>query len=328
MIDQADFEAVVRRAALAPSAHNTQGARWVLRGGSILIGADPAAALPVGDPSGRDMGLSCGAAVEATVLALSALGYGATVQDEWQAEDHHTIKGLRLAARLHLTPGGVEDGLHPQLERRFTFRGLFEPQVDLFGWDRADAVLVTDASRRDWLAELNDTVSLQIMNDRAFRRELTSWMRLRRGHPRYAHDGLNREAMGMRTVEALAVPLALGPLWRLLGALGRTEGLVAEAEATRTAPVIACFHRPCGESPVTSGRAYLRMCLEAASLGMAGWPMASLADDARSNAEICERLHLPEDRRLIQVIRIGRPTGTAPTRARRPLKELIVEAGS
>lgn len=324
MLDRAGFEAVVRRAALAPSTHNTQPARWRLSGDEVLIGADPAAYLPVGDPTHRDAGLSCGAALEATMLALSAVGIGAEVTDGWEANDTATLPGLRLAARLRLSDGAAVDGLHAQLERRFTWRGLFAPGADLFGWDRQDAVIVTDAARRDWLAALNDRVSLEIMGQRPFRRELVRWMRLRRGHPRHAHDGLSREAMRMSPVEALAAPLALGPLWGPLGLVGATRGLVAEAEATRSAPVIACFHRPAGESPVTSGRAYLRMGLEAASLGLSGWPMAALSDHPESNAEICARLGIGADRRLVQVIRFGKATGAPPPRARRPLGELVV----
>ena len=324
MLNETQFHAVVRRAVLAPSAHNTQPARWALRGDVLLIGADPAAYLEVGDPTLRDAGLSCGAAVEATVLALSAVGIRADVEDLWEEDDQSSLPGHRLVARLRLTAGAEPDGLHAQLEQRFTWRGMFDAGAEIHGWDREDAVMVTDPARRGWLAALNDTVSLPIMNQRPFRRELVSWMRMLRWNPRYAHDGMSREAMGMSLPEALAAPLALGPLWPVLGRWGLTNGLVAEAEATVSAPIIACFHRPATESPVASGRAYLRMGLEAASLGLAGWPMAALSDDAESNAEICTRLGIGAERRLVQVIRFGKATGAAPPRARRPLGELIL----
>ncbi len=324
MLGREAVEGVVSRAALAPSTHNTQPARWSWQGDTVLIGSDPAASLPVGDPTARDAGLSCGAAVEATVLALSAVGIGASVSAHWAENDQTTLPGLRLAARLSLTKGASADGLHAQLERRFTWRGLFGPAPDLYGWDRRDAVLITDPTRIGWLSELNDQVSHDIMGDAAFRRELVAWMRLRKSNPRYGYDGLSREALRMTGTEALAAPLALGPLWRLLGLVGLTKSLTAEAEATQSAPVIACFHRPEDEDPVTSGRAYLRMCLEAASLDLAGWPMAALSDHPESNAEICARLGLPVDHRLIQVIRFGKPTGQPSPRARRPLSELLI----
>ena len=100
--------------------------------------------------------------------------------------------------------------------------------------------------------------------------------------------------------------------------------MTAEAAATRTAPVIAGFHRAAEEDPVSSGRQYLRLWLAATSLGMAGWPMAALTDDPEARAEMERLLVLPPGRRLIQVLRFGMPTDAAPPRARRPLSELIV----
>jgi hypothetical protein len=57
------------------------------------------------------------------------------------------------------------------------------------------------------------------------------------------------------------------------------------------------------------------MCLEAASLGRAGWPMAALADNAVTRAEIHERFGIPSDRTLVQAIRFGPLTGAAPRTA-------------
>lgn len=323
MIDTATLEAAVRRANLAPSVHNTQPARWRFEGGALWVAADLSAALAVGDPEGRDAGLSCGAAVEATLLALGDLGLGAEVSDLWPACDTTTWAGHRMAARLALREGAV-DPLAGQLEKRFTWRAPFADQVpNLFGWSRADAVLVLDAPNRAWLADQNDWASLAIMRDKAFRRELLGWMRLSSGHPRYVYDGLSRESLMMDKATARAARWALSPFWRVLDLLGQTKGLTAEGAATRSAPVIACFHRPLDESPVTSGRAYLRLCLEAANLGFAGWPMAALSDHPDTRGAICDAFAIGADRRLVQVIRFGVPTGTAPPRARRPLTEIL-----
>jgi len=98
---------------------------------------------------------------------------------------------------------------------------------------------------------------------------------------------------------------------------------VAEDEVTSQTPVIALFHRDVSENPVQSGRAYLRLCLEASSLGFAGWPMAALTDHPTTARSMTERFGISSDRRLIQAIRFGRPTGDAPKRARRPLVEVL-----
>lgn len=321
MISNTIFESCVARAALAPTVHNTQPARWVQDDNVLSLFCDTNVGLAVGDPSGRDAAFSCGAVLEAMVLALSRHHISADVT----LTGHDTAPNQGLVAVAHIELGtGAQDGLNEQLENRFTWRGAFAPTpVRLFGWTRPDARFVMDEAGRNWLAERNDWASLQIMQQRGFRQELVNWMRLSDAHPRAGLDGMDRASMRMSVKEARMVPFVLIKFWRVLNAIGLTKGVVSERDVTLASPLIALFHRDENEAPVVSGRAYLRMCLEAASLGLAGWPMAALSDDPTTNAQLCERFGIPSDRRLVQVIRFGEPTGDAPARARRPLSEVI-----
>ena len=309
------------RAALAPTVHNTQPARWVRDGNILLLFCDTNVGLTVGDPTGRDGALSCGAVLEGMMLALSAAQLSADVA--LTGDDMSPGQGLVAVAHLTLKEG-AEDPLHAQLEKRFTWRGAFAKEpAKLFGWTRKDARFVMDDPSRAVLAEANDRASFAIMQDDGFRRELVDWMRLSPHHPRAPFDGMSRDAMRMSGFEAKVAPVALVKIWGLLNTFGLTKGLTAEAEVTLTAPVIALFHRDISENPVTSGRAYLRVCLEAASLGLAGWPMAAVSDHQDTNAAVCERFGIPSDRRLVQAIRFGIPTGDTPPRARRPMGEVL-----
>ncbi len=321
MILQDIFEECVTRAGLAPTVHNTQPARWVRDGNVLSLFCDTNVGLTIGDLSGRDAALSCGAVLEGMMLALSAHGFAPNVS----LTSKGTAPGQGLVAVAHLDLNkGPEDGLHAQLEHRFTWRGPFvtEP-AKLFGWTRTDTRLVMDRASREWLAERNDWASFEIMQDDGFRRELVHWMRLNARHPRAGVDGMDRAAMRMSKGQARMVPYALVKFWHVLAALGIAKGLTVERDVTLTAPVIALFHRDIHEDPVASGRAYLRLCLKAASLGFAGWPMAALSDHPQTSAEICERFGIAPDRRLVQVIRFGIPTGDAPARARRPISEVL-----
>lgn len=321
MMKQSDFEDVVRRAALAPSVHNTQPTRWRLSGESIEIFCDGDVQLQVGDPDGRDAALSCGAAVEATVIALSELNIAVDVVDCWAGAG----SGLRPVAVLSFAGKTERDPMSRQLELRYTHRGMFDDEpVSLFGWDRADVALITDRTRKAWLAQLNDEVSLEVLRDRPFRKELLAWMRLVPWHRKYAHDGLNREALRLSTLTAFAARLVFGPLWGVCNLLGLTKSITSEADATQSAQAIACFHRPRQESPIETGRAYMRMCLGAAHLGMAGWPMAALSDTRASRDEICAKLAIPNDRRLVQVIRFGKVDASPPPRVRLAVSSLVV----
>jgi hypothetical protein len=228
-----------------------------------------------------------------------------------------------MAARLRLSKGEL-DPLETHLEQRFTWRSSFKVDAAAnVDWATADAFLVTQRDDKAWLADRNDSTSLKIMRGAPFRHELLGWMRLSARHPRYACDGLSREALQMPVRDARLAGLALGPLWRLCDLLGLTQAITAEAAATRSAAAIACFHRPKDESPVTSGRAYLTMWLDATRQGYAGWPMAALSDDVVSRDAVCQRFGIGPERQLVQVIRFGPPAGPPPPRARRPIGELL-----
>lgn len=81
--DRPTQEEVLRRAVArahrAPSVHNTQPWIWELRDDSLELFADPDRMVSVADPSGRQMVISCGAALHHAQIALSELGYDTTV---------------------------------------------------------------------------------------------------------------------------------------------------------------------------------------------------------------------------------------------------------
>jgi len=315
------FQNCVLRAGLAPTVHNSQPARWARDGNVVTLFCDTDVGVPVADPTGASAALSCGAVLEAMILALSAHSLAADVR--YTEQDTRAGQGLVPLAHLTLKTG-TEDGLHSQLEHRFTWRGAFvsEP-VQLFGWTRSDMRLILDQGSKDWIAPLNDRASLSILQNSQFRRELLSWMRLGLGDARTGLDGMDRTALRLNAGQARFLPKAFTRYWRLLNLLGQTKTLASDAAITASTPVIGLFHCDITENPVVSGRAYLRMWLEATSLGFAGWPMAALADHLDINEALCGRFGISQDRRFIQAIRFGKPTGNAPPRARRPLNEVL-----
>jgi nitroreductase len=78
-LDRATVTAAIDLANRAPSVHNSQPWRWRIGPSSIHLFADPARALPATDPEGRDLRLSCGAALHHLRVALLATGLAATV---------------------------------------------------------------------------------------------------------------------------------------------------------------------------------------------------------------------------------------------------------
>lgn len=77
--DARDIEAVLTLATRAPSIDNTQPWRWRVDRTSLHLYTDPGMQLPSTDPDGRDLILSCGAALHHCVVALAAMGWRADV---------------------------------------------------------------------------------------------------------------------------------------------------------------------------------------------------------------------------------------------------------
>ena len=80
MIRTARLAQVLEHALRAPSVHNTQPWRWRLGGDVVDLFADVGRRLPVTDPDGRDLTISCGAALHHLVVALGHAGHDTFVK--------------------------------------------------------------------------------------------------------------------------------------------------------------------------------------------------------------------------------------------------------
>ncbi|WP_067474140.1 Acg family FMN-binding oxidoreductase [Actinomadura hibisca] len=119
-----DLRAAIDAAVWAPSVHNTQPWRFSVRGSTISLRADADRRLEVADPDGREMLLSCGAALYTLRLALRAEGYRPETVVLPDPDRPH------LVADVHVAEGdAIEDAdvrrLYAQIERRRTHRGAF-----------------------------------------------------------------------------------------------------------------------------------------------------------------------------------------------------------
>ncbi|GAA1883516.1 Acg family FMN-binding oxidoreductase [Lapillicoccus jejuensis] len=93
---------VVDLARRAPSVHNTQPWTWRWDGRALELYADPSRALPLTDPEGRNLVLSCGAALHHARTALHALGRGVSVERFPEGPDAGPLARLEL----HPEPDG------------------------------------------------------------------------------------------------------------------------------------------------------------------------------------------------------------------------------
>lgn len=100
--DEATIESAVALACRAPSLHNSQPWRWVLDGNALHLYSDPDRLLPATDAFGRQLILSCGAALDHLVTAFAGVGWITDVERIPHRENpfHLAAVSFRRAAEV------------------------------------------------------------------------------------------------------------------------------------------------------------------------------------------------------------------------------------
>lgn len=88
---------IVGYACMAPSVHNTQPWTWHAYGNTLELCADTDRRLDVADARGRNLAISCGAALHHAQVAASALGWEPTVTRLPDDEDSTLLARIELA---------------------------------------------------------------------------------------------------------------------------------------------------------------------------------------------------------------------------------------
>jgi hypothetical protein len=152
-----DVAVVLDCAAMAPSVHNTQPWRFQVDGDVIEVCADRARQLAYLDPTGRQLHVSCGAAIEFGFLTARSIGRDCTVDVLPDPDDPDLLAVLRLGESRPPTPS--ETQLAEAIAIRYTDRGPYS--------DRAvPPALIDDIRRRAavldvWSRVIDDPVDRQ-----------------------------------------------------------------------------------------------------------------------------------------------------------------------
>jgi hypothetical protein len=152
LIPTEQWEDVLAMASRAPSVHNTQPWRFRLTGDSVELFADPDRRLDKVDPDGREMLISCGAALFGLRLGIRQAGFRPAT---WLLPDParpQLLARIQLGERAPASRG--EQSLLAAVRRRHTHRGPFTGEP-------LPARLPT-ALRRDAQAEATTLVLLRV----------------------------------------------------------------------------------------------------------------------------------------------------------------------
>jgi hypothetical protein len=175
---------VVETAVNAPSVHNTQPWWFYSSDHEIGIHADDERQLHFADPDGREMLISCGAALFTTRVALRSLGLVPQVR-VLPEPDRHT-----LVARVNWTddtapPAEIERILFAAISLRRTHRGAFDADplpsgiltalAEEAAREGADLRIIGDQARRDTIAALVEAGDFAVRHDPVRAREQARW---------------------------------------------------------------------------------------------------------------------------------------------------------
>lgn len=301
---------LVGRAALAPSAYNSQPWRFTTPdAATVELRPDPSRRLPQADPDDRLLHFALGAALENLLIAARDLGYAP--EPEWLPEEGVAVRvHLGEQGELPEPPDPLVDAMvrrrsgHGRLggdnvrERaRATARNLDLDPV-LVDWpepDTLEVMLVAGkaAEREQW-------------GSKAFRAELGRWLRRDRRESEHLRDGL-------AFTDWLPVPgWAAGWLRRLFlrhpGLFGAGRGV---AKRLRRAPAVAVLstmgdtHRDWLEA----GQAYQRLGLALTEEGLSLAPESGLLASRAARDGASKVLGRPEPQ---LVARVGEATPGKP----------------
>jgi hypothetical protein len=175
---------VIAAAVWAPSVHNTQPWWFSPARQTMRLHADAGRQLMTADPSGREMLISCGAALFTVRLALRSLGY--IPQTRVLPDPAQPLLVAEVSWQRRAAVTDYEQRLFEQVRRRRTHRGGFDPlplSANLLaalrkGADRDGAALhiVTDEGRKAALGSLVETAERSLRLNPRYVRELARWV--------------------------------------------------------------------------------------------------------------------------------------------------------
>ncbi len=315
LVRQAGY--LIEVAARAPSLHNTQPWRFKVSKWAIELYADARRQLRE-DPAGREMLISCGAALYGLRLGVRSLGYRPEVEVFPQPARRQLLARVRLGRPAPMTPD--ERQMLQAVPHRHTHRGPFEPgplpagllarlRHDVAAEGATLAVVDAGPASRKLAVVLAGWGRAQHL-DPASRAEVRRWTREAGSQ---ARDGVPAHAFP-------AVPCGKpGRLPQRDFDLGRGWGLLPTGGRPAQVTAVLATSGDSEEDWLHAGQALQRLLLRAASQ----WVFANLQTQPLQVTSvrelIRESLALPGPPQML--LQLGMARTTHPT-ARRPAAEL------
>jgi nitroreductase len=308
--------AAIELANRAPSLHNTQPWRWLIGDQSVHLMADRARHLPATDPDGRDLLLSCGAALHHLQVAFAALG--------WRAEAHripneHDPDHLAAVEVRPHNPTDDDVAFAGAISRRRTDRRRFSSwevpgeHLDLMvrRTARTGALLVpvTDGANRWLLTRAIDVAARRQSGDPDYQLEVATWSRSSFA----AQDGVLTASGSPTPVRHDDTAMRAFPRGTL------TNTTTGRGEQDRGQLLVLATLRDDPVSVLRAGEAASAALLTATDLGLATCPLSQPFEITDTRATIREQV-LDGAAHPHLVLRVGWAPTSAPPLPHSPVR--------
>ncbi len=309
---------LVQLACRAPSVHNTQPWAWRIGPDSIELHADESRRLDAADPTGRDLVISCGAALHHLRVAARASGLMPEVARLPDAEDPALLARVTFSAAA--PPPTAAADLRAIQERRTDRRRFtswpvpyerLNVLVRAVDDDGGDAVAVTDVTDRF-------RVDLMVaQSHRLQERDPTIVAEARRWTDRNAHDGLPSDHLPGRSVVPDKLPNRFDE--------GHLSDERQEVE-TSDGVIVLCGDDDSRASWLRAGESLSALWLSAVRDGLSVVPLSQVVEVAETREDLQHRV-LGDLAVPLLLVRVGwQPIGRSqlePT-PRRPLDDVLL----
>jgi nitroreductase len=318
----ADVRTVVRAATLAPSVHNSQPWRFAAHDDGLDVFADRARQLDVIDPTGRELHISCGAAISFAAVAIRALDRACSVSLLPDPANPDHLAHIRVGASEPATE--AERALAAALPRRYTERDRFEETpvpagllhqlgqvaADVGAWTK----VLTDADDLTTAAVLLARADDLEQADPDYKRELATWTRA----DDQSVDGIPRRAVPPTPVGARGSSLRLRDF-----DIGPHTDLVPMDEPPPAEHPVVLVLGTDADDPLgwlQAGQGLGRVLLAAAAAGVSATPLTQVLEVPATRLMLTRDLHLRGYPQML--LRLGYGRGH-PTTGRRPVDAVL-----
>jgi nitroreductase len=315
---------VVEAAVHAPSVHNTQPWWFSSAKDEISVHADAERRLKIADPDGREMMISCGAAVFTARVALRYVGWVPEVSALPDPDLPNLV--ARMSWHDKRPPVDYERELFAEIPRRRTHRGGFDPEPLPDGLltalrheaarEQATLRIMGDEGERGALSAVVEAADYALRLDAARVAEESRW----------APPPGSRRSDGVPSTAYPARPERTEPPFPSRDfAHGHGWGLppAGESQIPRSAGVVALLTTASDRPPdwISAGQALQRVLLLASSCGVS----AALHSQPLEIAQLREfiRVQLGTGAYPQMVLRLG-TTGQSATSVRRGVDEVLL----